>query len=547
MSSVEAELESLRATVATTMPGNPVVRGWKSYSQCDEDGIIRECLRRIGDVTPLSRTFLEIGCGDGRENCTHQLLLDGFRGVWIDGSQANVASIQAALGSTAFEDLLVLRTFVTAENAAALADDAASFAGTRELDFVSLDIDGNDAHVMARLLPVLAPKLLCVEYNAKFRPPTSLAMAYDAEHQWLGGDYFGASLQFWVDQLQGYRLVCCNLSGANAFFVRQDLAAGFPMFPVDHLYEPARYHLVEAASGHPATLRWLADRLTPGRQAAWFVDADVPGMSRFPFETHRCVDQYISGDLVRDGIWEPFETEVFRRICLPGDHVLDIGANIGWYSVLASQLVGEGGQVRSFEPDEANGALLARNVRRNWLHANVRIERMAVGARSEHLNLFRSSSNLGDHRLFDDGSVRDATSVPVEPLDALYGNGESLPTLIKSDTQGSEGWILEGAKQLLANGWRPVWLLEFWPYGLANAGSDAMELWVRLHALGYRMFEVSEGNPALVVLDEARVRRRLETDITIESTGFINILALPADDEERLQRVRDLIQTPGGS
>lgn len=541
MGAVETELEALRARISVEMPGNPVAQGWKSYSQCDEDGIIRECLARIGRTVPLSRTFVEIGCGNGLENNTHQLLLDGLRGGWIDGDEANIAAVKNGLGSTTFNDLLVIRSFVTAANAAALAGDMTAFLGTGDLDFLSLDIDGNDTYVMSGLLSVLRPKLICVEYNAKFRPPTALTIAYDAVHRWSGGDYFGASLQYWVNQLGGYRLVSCNLSGANAFFVRDDLAGAFPEYSVEQLFQPARYHLVTTVSGHPATLRWLADRLAPGRQAPWLIDADVPGFGRFPFEIHRCADQYISGDLARTAIWEPFETEVFRRICVAGDQVLDIGANIGWYSVLASELVGGAGRVRAFEPDAANSGLLARNLARTRVHDNVRIEGMAVGARSERLDLFRSDSNLGDHRLFDDGTARVACSVPVEPLDRLYGAGECLPTLIKSDTQGSEGRILEGAAQLLADGWRPVWLLEFWPYGLANSGSDAMALWSRLDALGYRMFEVSEGNPELVELDEARVRHRLSTDITVESMGFINILALPHGGE-RLELVQDLVR-----
>jgi len=539
MSGIAAELDALRAALAIAMPGNPVAQGWKSYSQCDEDGIIRECLSRISGAAPLSRTFVEVGCSNGLENNTHQLLLDGFRGVWVDGDEANVDAIRDALGSTSFDDLLVMRTFVTATNAAALARDMEGFLGAADIDLLSLDIDGNDTYVMDAMLSVLKPKLICVEYNAKFRPPTALTIAYDATHRWHGGDYFGASLQYWADQLRDYRLVCCNLSGANAFFVRRDLAAGFPEYTVEQLYQPARYHLVEAASGHPATLRWLAARLATGRRAPWLIDAKVPAFGRFPFEIHRCADQYISGDLARDAIWEPFETDVFRRVCIEGDNVLDIGANIGWYSVLASQLVGGTGQVRAFEPDARNGEVLARNLARNRAHDNVRIERMAVGARSETLSLFHSDDNLGDHRLFDDGTGRVSTSVPVEPLDALYAEGP-LPTLVKSDTQGSEARILEGATHLLARGWRPVWLVEFWPYGLAKSGADAFALWKRFHELGYRMLEVSEGNPELVELDEARVRHRLSTDLTVESTAFINILALPHGGE-RLDKVQDLL------
>ncbi|MGB5583898.1 MAG: FkbM family methyltransferase, partial [Gammaproteobacteria bacterium] len=85
-------------------------------------------------------------------------------------------------------------------------------------------------------------------------------------------------------------------------------------------------------------------------------------MGDFKFHVHRAYDKYISGDLIRDNIWEPFETEVFRRLCKPGDFVVDIGANIGWYSVIASRLLGSSGRVLSIEPDSSNLQLLRTNL-----------------------------------------------------------------------------------------------------------------------------------------------------------------------------------------
>ncbi len=68
-----------------TMPDNPAVCGFKVYSQADEDGI----LEHICDWLQLERgSFIEIGCGDGRENNTHYLLLKGWHGVWVDGNAA---------------------------------------------------------------------------------------------------------------------------------------------------------------------------------------------------------------------------------------------------------------------------------------------------------------------------------------------------------------------------------------------------------------------------------------------------------------------------
>ena len=68
------------------MPENPACNGFKVYSQADEDGIIEDIARRIGVD---DGHFIEIGCGDGRENNTHYLLLKGWRGIWVDGNPGN--------------------------------------------------------------------------------------------------------------------------------------------------------------------------------------------------------------------------------------------------------------------------------------------------------------------------------------------------------------------------------------------------------------------------------------------------------------------------
>jgi hypothetical protein len=88
------ELARLQAEVRAAMPDNPAACGFKVYSQADEDGIIQEIAGRIG----IERgTFVEIGCGDGRENNSHFLLLKGWRGVWVDGDPGNIDPIRAEL------------------------------------------------------------------------------------------------------------------------------------------------------------------------------------------------------------------------------------------------------------------------------------------------------------------------------------------------------------------------------------------------------------------------------------------------------------------
>jgi hypothetical protein len=255
---ITQELERLRQELAAVQPKNPAVFGFGAYSQCDEDGIIQHILQKVSERTALSRTCIEIGDGNGTENNTHYLLLQGFKGVWIDGNERDIGRISEQLGGTAFPALQVKNAFVTLETLPALLADAAAFLGTQDCDVLSLDVDGNDLYFATECTKHLRPKLLVCEYNAQFRPPMRMAIPYDPSHRWMQDDYFGASLMSFVDALPDYRLACCNLTGANAFFVRNDLADAFPSTAPEALFQPLRLPLTaDGTLRHKPTLGFL--------------------------------------------------------------------------------------------------------------------------------------------------------------------------------------------------------------------------------------------------------------------------------------------------
>lgn len=255
--SLDITAVSVLEKIAATMPDNPMLFGRKIYSQCDEDGIIGHILEKIRAETPLTRSFIEFGSGNGLENNTHALLLQGYSGCWIEGASENIAYIEQELGALALSRLLVLGERVNLETIEALGKRAVAFLETENIDFLSMDLDGNDYHFMQVLMQAFSPKLVCVEYNGKFPPPMRMIMDYNADHRWSGNDYYGASLQAWVDFFTEYTLVCCNLTGANAFFVRNDLCTTFTRYPVAELYQPPRYAFAELSVAHVPSLSWL--------------------------------------------------------------------------------------------------------------------------------------------------------------------------------------------------------------------------------------------------------------------------------------------------
>ncbi len=101
------EIARVRGEIRRDMPDNLLLKGYKIYSQTDEDGIIEAIFERIGG----GRTFIEIGSGNGTENNTHALLLRGWRGVWVDGRADRIAFVRSEVGPT--PDLLAEQAFVT--------------------------------------------------------------------------------------------------------------------------------------------------------------------------------------------------------------------------------------------------------------------------------------------------------------------------------------------------------------------------------------------------------------------------------------------------
>ena len=224
--------------------------GRKVCSQQDEDGILQEIFRRVGTS---NRRFIEIGVGDGLENNTLNLLYAGWTGAWIDGSASDIASIRSRFVEWLMERKLSARQqFVTRENIDAL---LASFEPPADLDLLSIDVDGNDYHLW-QATESIRPRVVVIEYNARFAPPVRWVQACQSGRVWDGSDAFGASLASLaaLGTQKGYALVGCTLTGVNAFFVREDLAAGRfqKPFTAENFYQPPRYNLIKCfADGHP--------------------------------------------------------------------------------------------------------------------------------------------------------------------------------------------------------------------------------------------------------------------------------------------------------
>jgi FkbM family methyltransferase len=211
----------------------------------------------------------------------------------------------------------------------------------------------------------------------------------------------------------------------------------------------------------------------------------------------------------------------------PGLCFCDIGANIGYFTVLGSLLVGKSGRVLAFEPDPHNYRILNSNVALRRL-SNISLFNRALGDNSGEASLFRSGSNFGDHRLCRGAANgRASVRIQVSRLDEVLEKSRCrIPDVIKMDVQGYEGLVLRGMKSLLSSPRPLTFLIEYWPYGLSQTGSSGQEVYGLLSDHGFRLYLLgtdAELKPATWSDLEAAIAQRGHRD---SDDAFVNVVFL---------------------
>lgn len=203
-------------------------------------------------------------------------------------------------------------------------------------------------------------------------------------------------------------------------------------------------------------------------------------------------------------MYEPVVTRLFESQVLPGQTVLDLGANIGYFTLILARRVGSHGRVHAFEPDPTNFSLLERNVALNG-YTNVSLVRRAVWSRTGPLQLFLSEENRGDHRVFDSGDARATVTIDAVRVDDFFGGDPPSVDWIKMDIQGSEPHAIRGMARLLERSPRVTLVTEFWPAAIARSGASPAEFLGDLSKLGFAFERVDERLGRLVPTDGAHL------------------------------------------
>ena len=475
------------------------------HSQFEEDGITLGLQQAIG---PLTRRFVELGCGPNGGNAGVLAAELGWGGLMVDGDANVVASARALYpafvrGATHWVTVESVNDLLRGEG----------FAGP--VDQLGIDLDGNDYWIW-NAIDAVAPRVVVVEFNSSFGPERRVTVPYDPEFRrsskrGIQRLYFGASLRALVDLgiERGYRLVAVEPHGANAFFVEEQLAPALPTCdPLEAFRVYARHRTDMRRGDVVAQLKAVGLHLVktppPGRAPARPAqrsqtreelfhavaeEAPLVGVEtdagRFVVSTH---DQTVARILFvkqsrSEMVMLTRAVEVLDRGERHGPRLLlDVGANIGTTTV-AALLTGGFDRVIAFEPEPENLRVLAANLALNDLAGQVTVRGVAVSDAEGPLEIQLHPTSSGGHEVAREagqpfgGELRGDAAIETIATSAVTLDEELARLgveprdvgLLWVDVQGHEPSVLRGAGRLLAAGVPTV--IEFHPQMLRDAGT----------------------------------------------------------------------------
>lgn len=232
------------------------------------------------------------------------------------------------------------------------------------------------------------------------------------------------------------------------------------------------------------------------------------------------------GDTLRlysKGVYEPFETSLFEQEVQSGDVVLDLGANIGYYTLIFASRVGPAGHVYAFEPDPENAELLRRNVKLNG-YRNVTTVEAAVSDEQQTLTLYLSDESKA-HRIYDAGGGRGTATVEAVRLDDWFAQHADAPRvdIVKMDIEGAEGLAFAGMRELVARTRPRLLVTEFQPRSLARCGTEPAAYLAALRSAGYALYEIPRDATRMELVED----RDLLDRYPVDSERFANLVCRP--------------------
>ena len=187
--------------------------------------------------------------------------------------------------------------------------------------------------------------------------------------------------------------------------------------------------------------------------------------------------------LTLSGAYEPYTTEIFKRVVKEGDIVVDLGANIGYFTLLASRLVGGEGKVYAFEPELGNYSLLLKNIEINGYN-NIIAEQKAVSDKTGTARLFLDKMAPVGHTIYQSGAIEESIEIEMVALDDYFEDEKHPINVIKMDIEGAEIATFLGMERIIRENRNLKIFTEFNPALINQSGYTADEFASRLLEFG---------------------------------------------------------------
>lgn len=245
--------------------------------------------------------------------------------------------------------------------------------------------------------------------------------------------------------------------------------------------------------------------------------------------------EFIQSTIARTGMFEPGVTAVLSRLLQPEDLFLDVGANIGYHTLVAAS---RGAAVHAFEPVPRLADRVRRNAALNQLESQIHVVDAAVSNRSGTSHLYVAArADDGSHSLLQGVKASSVETIPVRltTLDVHLADAARLPTVVKIDVEGCEALVLDGASETLGGVPSSCWIVETGDRLADQLGECAASVLDRLFSRGYRVFRISESPVALLEIEPGLTTRQLADYLGIHR------------DSPRIADIEDLVDPLAGS
>ena len=220
-------------------------------------------------------------------------------------------------------------------------------------------------------------------------------------------------------------------------------------------------------------------------------------------------------------IYEPQVTKTINKIVKAGDWVVDIGANIGYYTLLLAKLVGPKGKVISFEPDPTSFKILKKSIKANNFK-NIILENKAITDKNQEIDFYLSKKDTRLHQIFNNPNSKEVLRIQTTTLDDYLKNFSAVINFVKIDIEGAEPLALQGMTKTIKKNSNIKIITEYVPNHLKLSGCDGENYLKNLANLNFKFYDLDQIKEKNICIGKKQIIAKYPE----KNTSWTNLLCL---------------------